>query len=79
MDLSIAEEQLPSTITRSKDPKPRQKDVVLNLADFFMPEDTNEVYEAVQSKPRMPKLVENWNAFKICDMIHEWKHRLDDI
>ncbi|XP_020280534.1 uncharacterized protein LOC109853130 [Pseudomyrmex gracilis] len=79
VDLSIAEEQLPSTITRSKDPKPRQKDDVLNLADFFTPEDTNEVYEVVQSKPRMPKLVENWNAFKICDMIHEWKHRLDDI
>ncbi|XP_072748880.1 uncharacterized protein [Anoplolepis gracilipes] len=79
IDLSIDEKQLPSTIVRSKDPEPRQKDVIPKLSDFFVPENTKEICEAVHVKPRAPKIDENWNAFKISDKILEWKHNMDDI
>ncbi|XP_011643573.1 LOW QUALITY PROTEIN: uncharacterized protein LOC105431223 [Pogonomyrmex barbatus] len=79
VDLNIDEKQLPSIITRSKDPEPRQKDMTPKLSDFFIPEDTKEICEAVQVKPRAPKIDENWNAFKISDRILEWKHSIDDI
>lgn len=79
VDLNIDEKQLPSTITRSKDPEPRQKDITPKLSDFFVPENTKEICEAVHTKPRTPKMDENWNAFKISDKILEWKHSMDDI
>ncbi|CAL1686505.1 unnamed protein product [Lasius platythorax] len=79
VDLSIDEKQLPSTITRSKDPEPRQKDITPKLSDFFIPESTKEICEAVHVKPRAPKMDENWNAFKISDKILEWKHSMDDV
>lgn len=79
VDLSIDEKQLPSTITRSKDPEPRQKDITPKLSDFFIPESTKEICEAVHIKPRAPKMDENWNAFKISDKILEWKHSMDDV
>lgn len=79
VDLSIDEKQLPSTIMRSKDPEPRQKDITPKLSDFFIPEITKEICEVVHVKPRAPKMDENWNAFKISDKILEWKHSMDDI
>lgn len=79
VDLSIDEKQLPSTIMRSKDPEPRQKDIIPKLSDFFIPEITKEICEAVHVKPRAPKMDENWNAFKISDKILEWKHNMDDM
>ncbi|XP_050460267.1 uncharacterized protein LOC126856103 [Cataglyphis hispanica] len=79
VDLNIDEKQLPSTITRSKDPEPRQKDIIPKLSNFFVPENIKEICEAVHVKPRTPKIDENWNAFKISDKILEWKHSMDDI
>ncbi|KAL6425661.1 hypothetical protein ACFW04_009640 [Cataglyphis niger] len=79
VDLNIDEKQLPSTITRSKDPEPRQKDITPKLSDFFVLENTKEICEAVHVKPRTPKIDENWNAFKISDKILEWKHSMDEI
>ncbi|XP_011865395.1 PREDICTED: uncharacterized protein LOC105560687 [Vollenhovia emeryi] len=77
VDLSIDERQLPSTITRSKDPEPRQKDLAPKLDDFFTPEDTLEICEAVHVKSRASKIDDNWNAFKISDRILEWKYSID--
>ncbi|XP_039315312.1 uncharacterized protein LOC105206519 [Solenopsis invicta] len=77
VDLSIDEKQLPSTILRSKDPKPRQKDIIPKLADFFVPENTKEICEAVHVKSQAPKINDNWNAFKISDRILEWKYSID--
>lgn len=79
IDLSIDEKQLPPTITRSKDPEPRQKDIVPKLSDFFVPKDTKEICEAVHVKSRASKINDNWNAFKISDRILEWKYNIDDI
>lgn len=79
VDLNIDERQLPSTITRSKDPEPRQKDIVPKLSDFFIPEYTKEVCEAMHIKSRASKIDDNWNAFKISDRILEWKYSIDDI
>ncbi|XP_071570362.1 uncharacterized protein [Temnothorax nylanderi] len=80
VDLSIDERQLPSTVMRSKDPEPRQKDVVPKLSDFFIPEDTKEICEAVHVKSRVSNINnDDWNAFKISDRILEWKYSIDEI
>lgn len=79
VDLSIDEKHLPSTITRSKDPEPRQKDIVPKLSDFFIPEDTKEICEALHVKSRTSKIDDDWNAFKISNRILEWKYSIDDI
>ncbi|XP_018373747.1 PREDICTED: uncharacterized protein LOC108768034 [Trachymyrmex cornetzi] len=79
IDLSVDEKQLPSTITRSKDPEPRQKDIVPQLSHFFIPEDIKEICEAVHVKLRASKIDDNWNAFKISNRILEWKYSIDDI
>lgn len=80
VDLSIDEKQLPSIIMRSKDPEPRQKDVTPKLSDFFTPEDTKEICEVVQVKPRIPKSDESMNFLKTCNKIFEiWKFDLDSI
>ncbi|KAL0122235.1 hypothetical protein PUN28_007168 [Cardiocondyla obscurior] len=79
VDLNIDERQLPSAITRSKDPEPREKDIVPKLSDFFIPEDTKDICEAVYVKSRPSKISDNWNAFKISDKILEWKYSIDDI
>lgn len=77
VDLSIDENQLPSRLTRSKDPEPRQKDIVPVLSDFFTPESTEEYCIPVSIKPRTPETVDSWNAFRISDQINEWKHILN--
>ena len=77
VDLSIDENQLPSRLTRSKDPEPRQKDVAPVLSDFFTPESTEEYCIPVSIKPRTPETVDSWNAFRISDQINEWKHILN--
>ncbi|KYM79312.1 hypothetical protein ALC53_10252 [Atta colombica] len=79
IDLSIDEKQLPSTITRSKDPEPRQKDIIPQLSHFFIPEDIKEICEAVHVKLRASKIDDNWNAFKISNRILDWKYSVDDI
>lgn len=80
VDLSIDEKQLPSTIMRSKDPEPRQKDITPKLSDFFTPEDTKEVCEVVQVKPRIPKRNDSMSFSKISDKIFQvWKSDLDSI
>lgn len=79
VDLSIDERHLPITVKRSKDPEPRQKDLVPKLADFFVPEATKEIYEAVHVKSRVSKIDDDWNAFKISDRILEWKYSIDDV
>ncbi|XP_012223733.1 uncharacterized protein [Linepithema humile] len=79
VDLSVDEKQLPSTVMRSKDPEPRQRDITPKLSDFFIPEDAKEICEAVQVKPRILKN-ENMNFLKICDKIFEmWKFDSYDI
>ncbi|XP_050591847.1 uncharacterized protein LOC126922927 [Bombus affinis] len=79
VDLSIDENQLPSRLTRSKDPEPRQKDVVPILSDFFTPVSTEEYCTSVSIKPRIPETVDSWNAFRISDQISEWKHILNHV
>lgn len=78
VDLSINDKELPCAITRSKDPEPRQKDIVPKLSDFFVPEHPKEICMAVQIKPRPPKIDDNWNPFQISDIIFDWKRNLDD-
>ncbi|XP_017890271.1 uncharacterized protein LOC108631080 [Ceratina calcarata] len=77
VDLSIDENQLPSRLTRSKDPEPRQRDIVPMLSDFFTPVPTEEYRTAVFAKPRITETANNWNAFRISDQISEWKHILE--
>nr|XP_031833005.1 uncharacterized protein LOC116427150 [Nomia melanderi] len=79
VDLSIDEKQLPSRLIRSKDPEPRQRDIVPVLSDFFIPESTEEYYTPVSIKPRAAETVDSWSAFKISDKIFEWKHSLDHV
>ena len=79
VDLSIDENQLPSRLTRSKDPEPRQKDVVPILSDFFTPISIDEYCTPVSVKPRSPETIDYWNAFRISDQIYEWKHTLNHI
>lgn len=65
---------------RSKDPEPRQKDITPKLSDFFTPEDTKEICEAVQVKPRIPKNDESIMILQMCDKILEiWKSDLDNV
>lgn len=78
VDISINENQLPTRITRSKDPEPRQKDLVPNLSDFFNPKYCKEYSEASQIRPRTPEVFDNWSAFTISDRINSWKNRLDN-
>jgi len=78
IDLTIDEEVLPHIIKRSKDPKPRQKDIIPELSDSFIPEDMKEYYKDVRVKLRPPKIDGNWNAFKISAKILEWRDNLDD-
>ncbi|XP_017787984.1 PREDICTED: uncharacterized protein LOC108570611 [Habropoda laboriosa] len=78
VDLSIDENQLPNRLTRSKDPEPRQKDIVPVLSDFFTPAPTEEYCTAVSTKPRTPEIVDTSNPFRISDQICKWKYRLDN-
>lgn len=78
VDISINENQLPTRITRSKDPEPRQKDLVPKLSDFFNPQYCKEYTEASQIRPRTPEILDNWSAFTISDHINSWNNRLDN-
>nr|XP_050851632.1 uncharacterized protein LOC127064511 [Vespula vulgaris] len=78
VDLSIDEKQFPSKIMRSKDPQPRQKDLVPKLSDFFVPEFVDEYYTPMFVKSKNSDLIENWNAFRISDKICEWKDSMDN-
>ena len=79
VDLSIDEKQLPSRLTRSKDPEPRQRDAVPVLSDFFVPVVSEEYCTSISIKPRTPEIIDNWSAFRISDKIFEWKHILDHV
>lgn len=79
VDLNIDEEKLKVIVTRTKDPPPRKMDLAPNLNDFFVPEDLEEVCEAVQVKLRPSRIDDNWNAFKISDKILGWRDNLDDL
>ncbi|EZA47598.1 hypothetical protein DMN91_012333 [Ooceraea biroi] len=79
VNLSLDEEMFPRAVTRTKDPEPRQKDIMPKLSDFFIPEAMKEQCEAVHVKPRPPKIDENWNAFRISAKILEWRYNLDDL
>ncbi|XP_076184057.1 uncharacterized protein LOC143155329 [Ptiloglossa arizonensis] len=79
VDLSIDEKQLPSRLTRSKDPEPRQRDTVPVLSHFFTPVSTEEYCTPVSIKPRTPETIHSWSAFKISDKIFEWKDILDHV
>ncbi|KAI4489364.1 hypothetical protein M0802_011189 [Mischocyttarus mexicanus] len=78
VDLSIDEKQFPSKIMRSKDPQPRQKDLVPKLSDFFTPESVDEYYTPMFVKSRNSELIENWNASRISNKIFEWKDSMDN-
>ncbi|XP_015607251.1 uncharacterized protein LOC107273503 [Cephus cinctus] len=77
IDLSINDKSLPSRLTRSKDPIPRQRDSVPKLSDFFEPEYAEEYCAAVEPRSRTPENVENWNAFSVSRKIFGWKQNLD--
>lgn len=77
VDLSIDDKQV-STIIRSKDPEPRQKDTIPKLSDFFVPEYTTDIYTHIHVKLRVSKINEDWDTFKISNKILDWKHSLDD-
>ncbi|XP_076751525.1 uncharacterized protein LOC143423822 [Xylocopa sonorina] len=77
VDLSIDENQLPSRLTRSKDPEPRQRDVAPVLSDFFIPISTEEYCTALSTKPRSVDIEDSWDAFRISTQICEWKYNLD--
>lgn len=79
VDLSIDEKQLPSRLTRSKDPEPRQRDAIPVLSDFFVPVVSEEYCTSISIKPRTPEIIDNWSAFRISDKIFEWKHILDHV
>ncbi|CAK9834011.1 hypothetical protein ANTRET_LOCUS10608 [Anthophora retusa] len=79
VDLSIDENQLPNRLTRSKDPEPRQKNIVPVLSDFFTPASTEEYCTAVSIKPRTPEIIDTSSPFRISDQIFKWKHRLDNV
>lgn len=79
VDLSVDEKQLPSRLKRSKDPEPRQRDIVPVLSDFFVPESTEEYCTPVSVKTMAAEAVDSWSAFRISDKIFEWKHSLDHI
>ncbi|KAL2740378.1 putative serine/threonine-protein kinase [Vespula squamosa] len=78
VDLSIDEKQFPSKIMRSKDPQPRQRDLVPKLSDFFVPESVDEYYTPMFVKSKNSDFIENWNAFRISDKICEWKDSMDN-
>ncbi|XP_043263242.1 uncharacterized protein LOC122403667 [Colletes gigas] len=79
VDLSVDDKQLPSRLTRSKDPEPRQRDTVPILSDFFTPESTEEYCTPISTKPRTPETIDNWSAFRVSDKIFEWKDILDHV
>ncbi|XP_035735981.1 uncharacterized protein LOC118447754 [Vespa mandarinia] len=78
VDLSIDEKQFPNKIMRSRDPQPRQRDLVPKLSDFFVPESVDEYYTPMFVKSKNSDLIENWNAFRISDKICEWKDNMDN-
>lgn len=73
ISLSINEKQFPCKIMRSRDPQPRQKDIVPKLSDFFIPESIKEYYTSMYVKPKSLNIIENWNAFQVSDKICKWK------
>ncbi|XP_046752966.1 uncharacterized protein LOC124416123 [Diprion similis] len=77
VDLSVNENQLPSRLIRSKDPEPRNRDIVPKLSDFFTPNYSEEYCIAVQIRPSSPEISRNWSAFAISDKIFGWKHDMD--
>ncbi|XP_032690754.1 uncharacterized protein LOC116853692 [Odontomachus brunneus] len=78
VDLSIDDKQM-STIMRTKDPEPRQKDIIPKLSDFFVPEYTKDICTSMHVKLRAPKINEDWNIFKISNKTLDWRHSLDDV
>lgn len=64
---------------RTKDPEPRQKDIMPKLPDFFVPEQTKDICTFVQVKLRAPKINEDWDIFKISNKIFDWRHSLDNV
>ncbi|KAG7210835.1 hypothetical protein KM043_012320 [Ampulex compressa] len=79
VDLTIDEKLLPSRVTRTKDPEPKQKDIIPRLSDFFIPEFIDEHCVSVSIKSRAPEIVENWSAFTISNKVFGWKDRLDNV
>ncbi|XP_053987540.1 uncharacterized protein LOC128880957 [Hylaeus volcanicus] len=79
VDLSIDEKQLPSRLTRSRDPEPRQRDAVPVLSHFFTPVSSEEYCTPVCIKPRTPESIDSYSAFRISDKIFEWKDILDHV
>lgn len=77
IDLSIDEKQLPTRMTRSKDPEPRQRDITPKLSDFFVPTNDDEFRRAVLVRPPSPRVLDTWNPYKISDRIFSWKESLD--
>lgn len=66
-------------LTRSRDPEPREKDLVPTLNDFFVPQYAPEYCEAVKIKPQHPEIIDSWSAFRISNRVNYWKACLDEI
>lgn len=64
---------------RTKDPEPRQKDIIPKLSNFFAPEYTKDICTFMHVILRAPKINEDWNIFKISNKTLDWRHSLDDV
>ncbi|XP_003425823.1 uncharacterized protein LOC100677952 [Nasonia vitripennis] len=73
IDLSIDDDKLPTGLMRSKDPEPRDKDIVPKLSDFYNPKCTEQYFTAVTPKPLNPINLNTFNAFTISNKVSTWK------
>ncbi|KAJ8686406.1 hypothetical protein QAD02_022200 [Eretmocerus hayati] len=73
ISLSIDENQLPPRLTRSKDPEPRDRDIMPGLSDFFYPKHTRQYLTVAHPTTPCPTNVDPLSAFTISNRIRMWK------
>lgn len=77
IDLSIDKDQLPSRVTRTKDPKPCKKDIVPRLADYYERRTGSEHCVAVDVPASNSVKAFLLNSFPISSRIEHWNDLVD--
>lgn len=73
INLSVNNDELPARLTRTKDPEPRNKDIMPSLCQFYSPKSTQEHFMSLDPQIFHPINVNTLSAFKISNKICAWR------
>ena len=63
---------------RSKDPEPRNKDIVPQLTDFYIPKNIDEYFVIINPLPLNPNNMNTLKTFLVRSKIYLWKSCRDN-